>query len=420
MKGWKASQLGDIAAISYGFTAKASVENVGPKFLRITDIQDDMVNWSSVPYCPIDEADLKKYKLIDQDIVFARTGATTGKSYLVCNPPESIAASYLIRLRVQDSNVSAKFISKFFQTREYWDSVSSGISGSAQGGFNASKLSALVVLIPPLPEQKRIVEIVDEAFEGIDRAIANTQKNLTNARELFESYLNAIFTQKGDGWVDKKLENICSIKHGFAFKGEFFTTKEADYILLTPGSFFESGGYREQGEKTKYYVGEIPDEYILNQGDFLFAMTEQAVGLLGSSLIVPESDRFLHNQRLGLVQLVDGVEWHNDFFFHQFNTRSFRDEVQSSASGVKVRHTSPNKLGAISVCFPPSITEQKIVADALNELYTETQRLESIYRQKLAALNELKQAILQKAFTGELTAGTANQAKKTVKEVIAA
>ncbi|MBS9393397.1 MAG: hypothetical protein HEQ29_09670 [Dolichospermum sp. LBC05a] len=403
MKDWRKSKLGDIAVISYGYTAKASVENVGSKFLRITDIQNDNVNWSSVPYCPVNEDDFKKYKLIDQDIVFARTGATTGKSYLVCDPPEAVAASYLIRLRLKDSTIDAKFISKYFQTKEYWDNIFSGISGSAQGGFNASKLSELVIPIPPLPEQKRIVAIADEAFEGIDRAIRNTEKNLSNARELFESYLNSIFTQKGDGWEEKKLEDICSIKHGFAFKGEFFTTDKSKYILLTPGSFYESGGYRNQGEKTKYYIGEIPDSFILKKGDFLFAMTEQAVGLLGSSLIVTESDKFLHNQRLGLVEVKNDFKWHNDFFFHQFNTKNFRAAVQSSASGVKVRHTSPKKLGAIPVYFPSTIAKQKVIADNLNELYTETQRLENIYRQKIAALKELKQSILQKAFTGELT-----------------
>ena len=190
--------------------------------------------------------------------------------------------------------------------------------------------------------------------------------------------------------------------------------------MLTPGSFYESGGYREQGEKTKYYVGEVPDTYILRKGDFLFAMTEQAVGLLGSSLIVPESNRFLHNQRLGLVEVFNGFEWHNDFFFHQFNTQGFRAAVQSSASGVKVRHTSPKKLGAIKVFFPRTNAEQKAVADILNELYAETQRLETIYHQKIAVLNELKQSILQKAFTGELTADNANQMKKTAKEGIAA
>jgi type I restriction enzyme, S subunit len=293
-------------------------------------------------------------------------------------------------------------------------------SGSGVPTLNRNSVhDELVYITPEISEQKWIVSIVDEAFEAIDIAIDNTKQNLTNTRELFDSYLNTIFTQKGNGWIEQKLEDICSIKHGFAFKGEFFTNEESDYILLTPGSFYERGGYRNQGEKTKYYVGEIPNGYILNEGDLLFVMTEQAVGLLGSSLIISESDRFLHNQRLGLVQVADEIKWHNNFFFHQFNTKKFRAAVQSSASGVKVRHTSPGKLGVISICFPPTIAEQKVVADTLNELYTETQRLEAIYRQKLTALNELKQSILHKAFTGELTADKADLMTNIDREAIA-
>jgi type I restriction enzyme S subunit len=278
-----------------------------------------------------------------------------------------------------------------------------GNEGAVFPSINKSQIENIQFQFPSLDEQKRIVAILDEAFEGIDQAIRNTEKNLANARELFDSYLNKIFIQKGDDWEERKLGNVCSIKHGFAFKSEFFTNEKSKYVLLTPGSFYESGGYREQGEKTKYYTGDIPEGFILKKGDFLFAMTEQAVGLLGSSLIVPELDRFLHNQRLGLVQVVDNFEWHNDFFFHQCNTQKFRAAVQNSASGVKVRHTSPNKLGAIIIAFPKNIREQKIIADNLNELHTETQHLETIYRQKIAALNELKQSILQKAFTGQLT-----------------
>ena len=78
-------------------------------------------------------------------------------------------------------------------------------------------------------------------------------------------------------------------------------TQEGDYALLTPGNYFESGGYRDRGEKQKYFTGSIPSDYILSEGDLLVAMTEQAAGLLGSPLLVPEPDRFLHNQRLGLV-----------------------------------------------------------------------------------------------------------------------
>ena len=103
--GWVEKRLGDLSRINYGYTESASAEKVGPHFLRITDIQDNGVDWDTVPYCPIDASDLPKYRLTDGDIVFARTGATTGKSYLVSNPPESVFASYLIRVQLSDKEL---------------------------------------------------------------------------------------------------------------------------------------------------------------------------------------------------------------------------------------------------------------------------------------------------------------------------
>ena len=400
-KSWQVKAIGNLASVSYGFTAKASHENVGPRFLRITDIQDGEVDWGSVPYCKVGPKDLEKHQLVTGDIVFARTGATTGKSFLLGDPPDAVAASYLIRLRLKSPEVSPQFVSFFFQTREYWDAIGAGLSGSAQGGFNASKLSELHIPVPPLREQERIVAILDEAFEGIATATANAERNLNNARELFQSVLQSTFEQKGEDWVETTLENLCSIKHGFAFKSAFFGGR-GDYVVLTPGNFFEEGGYRDRGNKTKYYAGEVPKDYICSEGDFLIAMTEQAVGLLGSSIVVPETNIFLHNQRLGLVQLKDRVPWHNDFFFHQFNTKRFRARVQATASGAKVRHTSPKKLVSINVCYPPTVSAQEEIALRLNALAAETCRVEAIYQRKVAALGELKQSLLQRAFSGDL------------------
>ena len=414
MKGWKASQLGDIAAISYGFTAKASVENVGPKFLRITDIQDDMVNWSSVPYCPIDEADLKKYKLIDQDIVFARTGATTGKSYLVCNPPESIAASYLIRLRVQDSNVSAKFISKFFQTREYWDSVSSGISGSAQGGFNASKLSALVVLIPPLPEQKRIVEIVDEAFEGIDRAIANIQKNLTNARELFESYLNSQLLAVASSVPTQTLlcltDLIVDCEHKTAPVQETGIPS-----IRTPnigkGYLIFDNVNRVSEETYELWARRAKPE----PGDLILAR-EAPAGNVG---VIPEGQRVCLGQRTVLIRPKKEIA-NSQYLAFLLLHPIMQKRLLAHSTGATVQHVNMKDIRGLPISDLPPIQTQIVCLRELEQSKLQVNRLEAIYRRKLAALNELKQSILQKAFTGELTADNANQATKAAKGVIAA
>lgn len=262
-------------------------------------------------------------------------------------------------------------------------------------------LKHFAVPYPPIAEQRRIVALLDEALWGITTTKVNTEENLHNALALFESHLQSLFTQRGKGWLEKPLSELCDIKHGYAFEGEFFSN-QGEYVLLTPGNFYERGGYRDRGEKQKYYTGEIPRDYVLNGGDLLVAMTEQAAGLLGSPILVPEYDKFLHNQRLGLVNAKPGVPWTNEFFFHVFNTQAVRKAVHASASGVKVRHTSPTKIGEVVVSFPTSLKEQKAIVAVLADLREETQRLATLYERKLVALEALKKSLLRAAFSGEL------------------
>jgi len=254
---------------------------------------------------------------------------------------------------------------------------------------------------PSRSEQHRIVALLDEAFAGLATARVNAERNLQNARALFESHLESVFSRQGEDWMEMPLAELCDVKHGYAFDGRFFSS-QGDYVLLTPGNFYEHGGYRDRGEKQKYFIGDIPKEYVLNKGDLLVAMTEQATGLLGSPILVPESGKFLHNQRLGLVRRKTETPWTNEFFFHVFNTRHVRSEIQSSASGVKVRHTSPSKIGNILVSFPGSLDEQRKIVNRLTSLTEEIQRLTRIYEYKLAALEELKASLLHQAFNGEL------------------
>jgi type I restriction enzyme S subunit len=275
------------------------------------------------------------------------------------------------------------------------------VSGLTVPKLNQGNLREIPIPLPPLPEQHRIVAILDEAFDGIATAKANAEKNLQNARTLFESHLQAVFTERSEGWVEASLSELCDIKHGYAFEGEFFSS-DGEYVLLTPGNFYEKGGYRDRCEKQKYYVGAIPRDYVLNEGDLLVAMTEQAAGLLGSPILVPEADKFLHNQRLGLVTKKPGAAWTNEFFFHVFNLQFVRKAIHASASGVKVRHTSPTKIGQVVVAFPTSTQEQKRIVAQLSSLADETQRLASLYQQKLTALDDLKKSLLHQAFSGQL------------------
>jgi type I restriction enzyme S subunit len=193
--GWVEKRLGDLSRINYGYTESASFDKVGPHFLRITDIQDNGVDWDTVPYCPIDASDLSKYKLADGDIVFARTGATTGKSYLVSNPPESVFASYLIRVQLSDKELLPQFVNLFFQTHSYWDTIRAGVSGSAQGGFNATKLGALVIPFPKSSkEQMSVVAKLDKLTVETQRLARLYERKHAALDALKKSLLHQAFS----------------------------------------------------------------------------------------------------------------------------------------------------------------------------------------------------------------------------------
>src|SRR5690606_93532 len=159
---WLSLSIDEISDdVTYGYTASSTSKNTGCKLLRITDIQDDSVNWSEVPFCEISENDLKKYTLENGDLVFARTGATVGKSYLIRNLKEvSVYASYLIRIRF-DSILNPSYFSYFFKSIDYWNQISSSSAGIGQPNVNGTKLKQLNVPIAPLAEQQEIVRQLD-------------------------------------------------------------------------------------------------------------------------------------------------------------------------------------------------------------------------------------------------------------------
>jgi len=227
------------------------------------------------------------------------------------------------------------------------------------------------------PEKKEEQRKIAGVLGVVQRAIEQQERLLALTAELKKALLHKLFTEglRGErqkqteigpmpeSWEMVKMADLFKIKHGFAFDGEFFKPT-GPYILLTPGHFFESGGFRDQGEKTKFYTGNFPRGYLLQKGDLLVVMTEQKEGLLGSSAIVPEGDRYLHNQRLGLIQDLDEARLSKIFLYYLFNTPAVRKSISMTASGSKVRHTSPSKIRDLLVALP-SLQEQQETANIL-------------------------------------------------------
>lgn len=191
-----------------------------------------------------------------------------------------------------------------------------------------------------------------------------------------------------------KLGKLVEIKHGFAFESTGFADN-GEYALLTPGNFHETGGFRPMGELQKKYTGTVDPKWILSPGAVLIAMTEQAAGLLGSALRVPEQGRWLHNQRMGLVEIKHPDRLDLGFLFHWFNSPTTRKAVSVAASGTKVRHSSPSQLHALDICLP-SLKRQEIIARALDAwdfAMTDAQDL-------VNCLERRRQGLMQQLLTG--------------------
>jgi type I restriction enzyme, S subunit len=180
-----------------------------------------------------------------------------------------------------------------------------------------------------------------------------------------------------ENWADVQLGDLVEIKHGYAFKGEFFCDETTSNLLLTPGNFAIGGGF--QWGKPKFYNGPIPDEYVLSDGDLVVTMTDlsKAADTLGYSAVIPKSEKtLLHNQRIGKV--ISKTPSVDDGFLHYLlRTNNYRNEVLASATGSTVKHTSPTKICAYRFLLPP-LSEQKSIAsvlDALNDKIANNRRM---------------------------------------------
>lgn len=189
--GWVETSVGEIAAsIEYGHTASATESVEGPRFLRITDIQGGKVDWACVPSCSIAEADIAKYRLKSGDIVFARTGATTGKTFLIRHAPLAVYASYLIRLRMCEG-VYPPFVQAFFQTSDYWQQIEGGKRGIGQPNVNANILRQLRLPVAPFDEQRRIIAKLEELLSDLDAGVAALERARQNLKRYRAAVLKA-------------------------------------------------------------------------------------------------------------------------------------------------------------------------------------------------------------------------------------
>lgn len=277
-----------------------------------------------------------------------------------------------------------------------------GNEGAVFPSINKKQIQSLNIWVPPISEQKRIVAILDDAFAAIDKVVANTEKNLANARELFNSYLNALLSGNENNWVNIELseltEHITDGDHSPPPKSAtgipFITISNIDKTNNTidfSDTFFVPKSYYQtlKGKRRPQY------------GDVLYTVT----GSFGIPVIIDFKKEFCFQRHIGLIRPTNEID--SKCLYYILLSRMVREQATERATGTAQKTISLKVLRSIVIPKIP-IDEQLDFVSRLDSLSGQTQKLESIYQQKLSALAELKQSILQKAFSGELTADAAN------------
>ena len=380
-------------SIDYGVTASAADTPVGPKFLRITDIQDGTVDWESVPWCECEDRQAKSARLHSGDIVFARTGATTGKSYLISEcPSDAVFASYLIRVRLR-AMAEPRYVSQFFQSQDYWSQITKGARGAAQPGVNATTLKSLEIPLPPLAEQKRIAGILDAA----DALRAKRRAALAQLDALAQSLFLDLFgdpVTNPKGWEVVRLGSICDVgsskrvfvnelvEAGIPFYRGTEIGQMGDGLEVTPSLFIT----REHYEALK------TDSGVPSKGDLLMP----SICPDGRIYIVENDEPFYFKDGRVLWVKVDATRI-SSTFLRNFLKNLFFADYAKIASGTTFAELKIFALKDIRVQSPPLPLQQQFAA-AVEAIERQKVR----HREQLAGLDALFASLQHRAFRGEL------------------
>ncbi len=316
-------------------------------------------------------------------------GATCGTVNV--SAPRSWITGNAMVVRAKDTTLEMRFLEYLFRGGI---DLSKAITGAAQPQITRTNLEPLQICYPnSTTEQKRIVEKLDEAFVGLAKAKENAEKNLQNARAQFKSHLEAIFSQRGNGWVEKRLEEIGKTQTG-STPSTSDQSNYGDFIsFVKPGDFNTDGtlDYNKDGLSKRGADGAR----IVPAGSVLMVCIGATIGKCGYC-----DQDVTTNQQVNALTPCDGSS--NRFIYYQMLTETFQHKVILASGQATLPIINKSKWSALSVWLTPQATEQKSIAAKLDAILAETQRLARIYEQKLEALESLKKSILHEAFSGNL------------------
>lgn len=385
--GWKRKPLGSILSIlnGYAFDAKSFSFDTGTPLIRIRDLKNGVTTQTNFDG-PFDQ----RYVVEAGSFLIGMDGEFGCFEW---RGPDALLNQRVCKLHSFAADIDPRFL--FYGINKHLKEIEDNTTFTTVKHLSSKQIANIDFVFPPLDEQRRIVAVLDKAFAGIATATANAQKNLTNARALFEGYLESAFNKKGDGWKDVPLGKACKVERGSSPRPikSFVTTEEDGQNWIKIGDTKSDSKYVTHTKQRITPAGALKSRKV-DPGDFILTNSMS----FGKPYIMKISG-YIHDGWFAL-RLNDGID--TEYFYYLLSSPIVQKQFQNLAAGAIVLNISGDLVKRAILPIPP-IEQQRAIVKRIQLVDDETSRLAGIYETKLAALTELKQSLLQKAFAGELT-----------------
>lgn len=391
-QGWQEKTLGDICVIGAGNSApqdKDLFENGIYPFFRTADVGKIHFGKINSSEDLLNEKGIKGLKLFKKGtILIPKSGASTFLNHRVKMEVDGFVVSHLATVKGRENVVNDDFLLYYLLTIKVQDLI----QDQNYPSVNLPIISNIKIMLPPLPEQERIVAKLDKAFEAIDKVKANAEQNLNNAKELFESALNRFFTENTEGWEEKKLDDVCTYKSGTTISKDL-EKDTGDLLYIKVGDMNIRGNEELITTSTRFASSaEISAAQIIPTGSVIFPKRGGAIATNKKRKIIKPTIVDLNT-----MAIIPNKELDSNFFYYWFGQINLID----ISNGTTIPQINNYSFQNLRIKYPTLLERQKIV-EQLDKIQEKTKKLEAIYTKKIKECDELKQSILQKAFRGEL------------------
>jgi type I restriction enzyme S subunit len=401
--GWELKKLGEVCITTQGVQIPKSKQQSVPssglrRYLYISDFKTE----KNLKYV---EDIYPKKNVTDNDLIVVNTGNSSGD---VFRGIDGILSNNLFKVSFDKTQISTDYIYNFLTTEAFISFQDEIKRGTANPHMGHKNFSLTPIPIPPLPQQKQIVVTLEKAFAAIDTAKANAEQNLQNAKELFESYLQNIFENKGDDWEEKTISEI--VENGILSKpldGNHGETHPVKSDFKESGVPFVMSKDLAEGlvnQKTCHFISREQADLLRKgfsvDGDVL--LTHK--GTIGRvAILKTDLDYVMLTPQVTYYRVLNKEVLYNRYLFYYLKSPIFQKPMNEIAGiGSTRAYIGITKQRELKIRFPNNLNLQKEIAERLDALSLEIKKLEAIYAQKVEDLDEMKKSVLQKAFSGEL------------------